>query len=154
MKQLKFPSCDFSIKRDEDQLFIFDEVRKKWIVLTPEEWVRQHVVFYLVGQKNYPASLIAIEKSIKVNTRTKRFDIACYNSLANPIVLIECKAPDVSIDRSTMEQALRYNSKIQAPCIVLTNGLDLVCALIDFNTKKVSYISDIPDFNSSKIRPL
>jgi len=146
LKQLNFPSCDFSIKRDDHQLFIFDEVRKKWIVLTPEEWVRQHVVFYLVGQKNYPASLIAIEKSIKVNTRIKRFDIACYNTEANPIVLIECKAPEIKINRSTMEQALRYNSQIQAPCIVLTNGLDLVCALIDFETKEVKYISDIPAY--------
>lgn len=148
MKQLNFPSCDFTIKRDDDQLFIFDEVRKKWIVLTPEEWVRQHVVFYLVGQKKYPASLIAIEKSIKVNTRTKRFDIACYNNKAEPVVLIECKAPEVKINQSTMDQALRYNSKIQAPCIVLTNGLDLVCAMIDFESKKVSYVTDIPSYLS------
>jgi hypothetical protein len=146
LQELNFPKYNFDIKREENQLFVFDEIRKKWIVLTPEEWVRQHVIFYLVDQKKFPASLIAVEKAIKVNQRLKRFDLVCYDNQARPVILVECKAPEIKISVQTMAQALRYNSQIQAEYVVLTNGLDLVCAQIDHVKKEVNYLQDLPEY--------
>ena len=146
MRQLNFPAYQFNIKKEGEQVFIFDEIRKKWIVLTPEEWVRQHVVFYLVGEKGYKAGLIGIEKSLKYNGLTKRFDIVCYNKNAKPLLIVECKAPEVAITESTLDQALRYNSEIQAEYIVLSNGLQTIIAKVDFEKKGLTYLKEIPEF--------
>ena len=132
MQDLKFPSCQFNIKREADQVYIFDEVRKKWLVLTPEEWVRQHVVFYLVGEKGYLPGLIGIEKTIKVNQRNQRFDLVCFDNDAKPLLIVECKAPEVSITQATLEQTLRYNSEVQAKYLMLTNGLEIVVGRINY----------------------
>ena len=147
MRELNFPTYDFKVKRDGDKLQIFDRIRKKWFILQPEEWVRQHVIWFLIEEKKYPESLIAIEKSLKVNQLTKRFDIVLYNTNATPIMIIECKAPEIKIDDKTLHQALRYNSVIKAPYLLLTNGIDSCCGKINFTNASFSYLNDIPHFD-------
>lgn len=150
MRELNFPTYDFKVKREADKLQIFDRIRKKWIILLPEEWVRQHVIWFLIEEKKYPESLIAVEKSLKINQLTKRYDIVLYNKSAKPIMTIECKAPEVKIDEKTLEQALRYNSVIKAPYILLTNGLDTYCGKINFSNASFSYLNDIPTYTEIK----
>ena len=102
---------------------IFDFIRKKWLVLTPEEWVRQHVLNYLVNRKKFPASSIAIEKELKLNDLKKRYDIVVYNRDLKPYLIVECKAPYVRLDGPVIEQALRYNLIIRSPILMVTNGI-------------------------------
>jgi len=147
MRELNFPKYKFKVKRDADKLQIFDRIRKKWYVLQPEEWVRQHVIWFLIEEKKYPESLISVEKSLKVNQLTKRFDIVLYNANASPIMIIECKAPEIKIDEKTLHQALRYNSVIRAPYLLLTNGIDSFCGKINFSNASFSYLNDIPSYS-------
>ena len=146
MQQLNLPAQDFSIKREQDKLYIFDSFRKKWIVLTPEEWVRQHILMFLIKDKGYPKSLIAIEKLVKVNGLSQRFDAVLFDSSAKPIAVIECKAPSIKITSATLAQAVRYNSTIKAPYLILTNGLDTFCGKIDLINNNFSYLKDIPNY--------
>lgn len=150
MQKLNFPQYEFDVRREDDQLFILDQIRKKWVVLTPEEWVRQHTIYYLVGQKKYPAGLIGVEKSIKVNKMNKRFDLVCYNQNTQPVLLVECKAPEVEITQTVLDQALRYNSQLQVNYLLLTNGITHVIAFIDYENKKLEYLNDIPAFDKLK----
>lgn len=150
MQKLNFPQYQFEIKREEDQLLVLDQIRKKWVVLTPEEWVRQHVIYFLVGEKKYPAGLMGVEKTVKVNKMNKRFDLVCYNQEAKPVLLVECKAPEVEITQATLDQALRYNSQLQVNYLLLTNGIMHVIAYIDYENKKLEYLKDIPSFESVK----
>jgi len=108
-------------------MLIFDFIRKKWLVLTPEEWVRQHTLNYLVTEKKFPASSISIEKELILNDIKKRYDIVVYNRDLKPYLIIECKAPYIELDRLVVEQALRYNLTIKAELLMITNGIsDLV----------------------------
>jgi hypothetical protein len=150
MQELNLPSYPFKVKRDADILQIFDIIRKKWVVLQPEEWVRQHVVWYLTEEKGYPASLIAVEKSLLVNKLQKRFDIVLHNNLGKPLIIVECKAPEIQIGEDALHQALRYNSIIQAPYILITNGLDMYCGKINFTDASFSYLKDIPFYKEIK----
>ena len=112
------------MKAEEGKEFIFDSLRKKWIVLTPEEWVRQNFVQYLLQVKNYPASLIAIEKEIKLGELKKRFDILVYDNNHQPWMMIECKAAAIKLDEKVLEQILRYNISVPVRYLVVTNGTD------------------------------
>lgn len=150
MQKLNFPQYQFDVKREDDQLFILDQIRKKWVILTPEEWVRQHTIYYLVDQKKYPAGLIGVEKSIMVNKMNKRFDLVCYNQNTKPVLLVECKAPEVEITQTVLDQALRYNSQLQVSYLLLTNGITHVIAFIDYENKKLEYLNDIPGFDQLK----
>lgn len=150
MQKLNFPQYQFDVKREEDQLFILDQIRKKWLVLTPEEWVRQHTVAFLVMEKKFPAGLMGIEKAVKINKMNKRFDVVCYNQETKPVMLVECKAPEVEITQSTLDQALRYNSQLQVEYLFLTNGITHVIAFIDYENKKLEYLDDIPSFEKVK----
>lgn len=150
MQELNLPSYPFNVKRDADVLQIFDIIRKKWVILQPEEWVRQHAVWYLIEEKGYPASLIAVEKSLLVNKLQKRFDIVLHNNFGKPLIIVECKAPEIKIGEDALYQALRYNSIIQAPYILLTNGLDMYCGKINFKDASFSYLKDIPFYQEIK----
>ena len=119
---IKYPEPGFRIKKEEGKAFIFDTLRKKWLLLTPEEWVRQNFVQYLLQIKNYPAALIAIEKEIKLGELKKRFDILVYDSKHQPWMMIECKAPEIKLDEAVLEQVLRYNISVPVKFIVITNG--------------------------------
>ncbi len=120
--KIEYPPFSPSIKTVDNTEFIFDIFRKKWLVLTPEEWVRQNFINYLVQVLHYPASLIAIEKEIKVGVMKKRFDIVVYNKLTLPFMVVECKEMEVNLTSSVLHQVLRYNTHMQAEFIVITNG--------------------------------
>lgn len=119
---INYPEPDFRIKKGDNNDFIFDPIRKKWILLTPEEWVRQNFIQFLVQVKKYPASLIAIEKEIKVGELKKRFDILVHDKNFKARMLVECKAPEITLDEKTLHQALRYSIAVPASLIVITNG--------------------------------
>ncbi len=123
MQKLNFPTYPFKISRREEGDFIFDIIRKKVILLTPEEWVRQHIIHYLHKDLGYPKGLIRVESGVKYNTRVKRSDVVIYNNSGAPAMLIECKAPNVKINQSTLEQVAMYNRTLNASVIILTNGL-------------------------------
>jgi type I site-specific restriction endonuclease len=130
--QLNFPSYDFKIERQGESLKIFDAFRKKWVVLTPEEWVRQHVLSYLVQTKKYAAGLLAVERSLTYNTRKKRFDILVFDKQAKPFMLVECKAPEVKLSEETLIQICTYNTVFKVPFLFISNGfLHLLYALND-----------------------
>ena len=115
------------LKKRGDQTLIFDFIRKKWLVLTPEEWVRQHVLNHLVTDKKFSASSISVEKELALNDIKKRYDIVVYNRELKPFLIIECKAPYITLDKTVVEQALRYNLTIKAELLMITNGVsDLV----------------------------
>jgi len=122
MIKIEYPPYQPKIKAEAGKEFIFDEVRKKWVMLTPEEWVRQNFLQYLVQVKRYPASLIAVEKEIELAELKKRFDIVVYDSRHQPFMIVECKEMSVSLDKKVLDQVLRYNISLQVPNLVITNG--------------------------------
>ncbi len=138
---LKYPLFNTKLKKQKNQTFIFDEVRKKWLLLTPEEWVRQHLIHYLILEKKYPISFISIEKEIILNDLKKRYDIVIYNKQLIPVVVIECKAPYIELDKNVVEQALRYNLIVKAKYLMISNGVSDVT----FNSLNQAVI--LPDYN-------
>lgn len=147
MQQLNLPTYPFKIKSSENKYFIFDIVRKKYVVLTPEEWVRQHTVHYLISAKNYPISLIAIEKKVTVNKLTKRTDILVFNNQGNPHIIVECKAPSIKISQDSFDQIARYNLKLAADYLIVTNGLTHFYAVVDAENECYIFLETIPDYN-------
>ena len=129
--------------------YLFDELRKKWILSTSEELVRQQFWKYLNKVKKYPKSLIAIERKIEINGLNKRFDLLVFDKLGKPNIIVECKSPKVKIDQKTLDQVLSYQNKLAANFIVLTNGLKTYCIEINLKLKNVSYIKEIPEFSIS-----
>ncbi len=119
---INYPEPAFRMKKENDKEFIFDVLRKKWIGLTPEEWVRQNFVQYLLQEKRYPATLVAIEKEIRLGELKKRFDVLVYNGRHEPWMMIECKAADIPLDDSVLQQILRYNISVPVPFTIITNG--------------------------------
>lgn len=122
MITITYPQPDFRIKKEAGNEFIFDSLRKKWVALTPEEWVRQNFIQYLIKEKKIPASLIAVEKEIKLGEMKKRFDILVYDNDHQPWMMIECKAAEIKLDDAVLQQALRYNISVPVNYIVITNG--------------------------------
>lgn len=121
MLQIEYPAFPFRLKEETGKEFIFDEIRKKWVRLTPEEWVRQNFIQYLLQKKNYPASIIAVEKEISLGDLKKRCDIVVYKSHV-PWMIIECKEQGVVLNDTVLQQALRYNISLQVAVLVVTNG--------------------------------
>lgn len=122
MIAIHYPEFDFKIKNEGSGKLIFDRLRKKWIVLTPEEWVRQNFVEYLLTVKKFPAALIAIEKEIQLGELKKRFDLLVYDPDHKPWMLIECKAMDVKLDDAVLEQVIRYHGAVPVAYLIITNG--------------------------------
>lgn len=128
---LKYPPFDVRLKKQGGQTYIFDFVRKKWLVLTPEEWVRQHLLNYLITEKKFPLSIISIEKELILNDLKKRYDVVVYDHQLKPRLIVECKAPYIALDKAVVSQALHYNLTIKAEFLMISNGVsDLV-----FNSK-------------------
>lgn len=148
MQKLNLPNYQFRIKSNENKLFIFDFIRKKEVVLTPEEWVRQHFLMYLVTEKKYPASLIAVEKKLTINTLTKRTDIVVYNTDGKPAIIVECKAPNVNITQQVFDQIARYNLKLTAQYLIVTNGLHHFYCQIDAENETYLFLEDIPNWTN------
>ena len=146
MQQLDFSSYTFRFKNSENKVSIFDEIRKKFIILTPEEWVRQHVVRFLLEEKKYPKSLINVEKVLKVNGLRKRYDVVVFNSDGSIAVLIECKAPQITIAQDTFDQIARYNMTMKAEYLMVTNGMNHYFCQMDFENEKYQFLSELPEY--------
>ncbi len=144
MQALNFPEFSFRFKSNENKVSIFDEIRKKFIVLQPEEWVRQHCIQYLIQEKNYPRSLINVEKELKVNDLSKRYDIVVYNSDGSIHLIVECKAYDVSINQSTFDQIAQYNMTLNASYLMVTNGINHYYCVMDHENKRYNFLRDLP----------
>jgi len=141
--RLKYPPYSPRLRQVSGKTQIFDFIRKKWLVLSPEEWVRQHLLNYLVNELKYPATVISVEKEIALNSIKKRYDVVVYKNNA-PFLIAECKAPYIELDTTTVEQALRYNLVLAAPYVLLTNGIaDAV-----FNT--LGKAVQLPAYNSNQ----
>ena len=124
MIELNFPSYPFRISREGDQHRIFDPVRRKFVALTLEEWVRQHVIRFLIDERSVPASLISVEGSLKVYRTPRRYDVAVFNREGKPMLVVECKAPSVKLSQETVDQVVRYNMALKAGYLMVTNGLE------------------------------
>jgi hypothetical protein len=140
MQKLNLPNYKFRLKSSENKTLIFDNLRKKYMVLTPEEWVRQHFVQFLIEEKKYPASLIALEKQLTLNNRKKRTDILVFNKEGNHDIIVECKAPKIKITQATFDQIARYNLKLKANFLVVTNGLDHFYCKMDFENEAYIFL--------------
>jgi type I site-specific restriction endonuclease len=148
MLQLNLPSYSFRIKIQNDKQFIFDNQRKKFVTLTPEEWVRQNFIRFLIEEKDYPASFIAVEKLVEVNGMRKRCDAIVYNSNFEPIMIVEFKAPQVSLIQKTFDQAAIYNSKLKVNYLIISNGLDHFSCMVDTENCRYNFLQTIPSYNS------
>jgi hypothetical protein len=143
---LQLPPYPFKISEQNGLLTLFDVIRKKEIVLTPEEWVRQHFVQYLINQKQYPKTLIKLEGGHKLHGMPKRSDIVVFNTTGQKILLVECKAPSVPIDQKTFEQIARYNMVHKVNLLAVTNGLQHYYCRIDFETRNYKFIEELPGY--------
>lgn len=147
MQELNFPKFSFRFKNSENKVSIFDTIRKKFVILQPEEWVRQHCVHYLITEKGYPKSLINIEKELKVNQLKKRYDIVIYNTDGSIHLIVECKAPKIEIKQDTFDQIARYNLELNATYLMVTNGINHYYCQMDFENEKYNFLKDIPGFS-------
>lgn len=144
---IQFNQYNFRIEEREGAQCIFDEVRRKWVVLTPEEWVRQHILHYLIRQKGYPKSLIAVERGIELNGLQKRCDVVVFNTDGKPVMIVECKAPDEVVNQKVFEQIARYNLKLRVKYLWVTNGsYNFCCKLSD----TIILLEEIPTWEEVK----
>jgi type I site-specific restriction endonuclease len=146
--ELNFPPYPFRLRLQDGKHEIFDEIRKKWLLITPEEWVRQHAAKWLSSDKSYPASLLAIEKTIRVNGLSKRCDIVAYGKDAKPLLVVECKAPGVQITQQVFDQAARYNMTLQVPLFLLTNGRTHFCCQVNHVKQEYVFLKELPVFET------
>jgi len=146
MKKLNLPEYDFQQRSEEGKQFILDPFRKRYVLLTPEEEVRQRFARYLVEDRGYPASLIQTEYTLNLNGMVRRCDILVDKPAGTPYVLVECKAPSVKIVQDTFDQAARYNMVFRVSYLMVTNGLKHYCCTLDFDTRSVKYLESIPAY--------
>lgn len=146
MQVLNLPTYTFKLKSNEKQTLIFDILRKKYFVLTPEEWVRQHIVQYLLNEKKYPSTLIALEKQLTVNNQKKRTDILVFNQMGLPHLIVECKAPHIPITQDTFDQIARYNLKLNASYLMVSNGLTHYFCKMDFEKESYVFLAELPAY--------
>ena len=140
---LNLPELDVKLKGDQ----IWDPLRKKYLKCTPEEWVRQHFLQYLVQYKNYPIGRMVSEHTVNYSGMNKRCDLALFNKELSVDVIVECKAPDIKLTEDTFYQIAKYTSTLQAPFLILTNGLEHYCAFVDVHNKEMRFLKEIPDYN-------
>lgn len=143
--ELNLPQADLRLKDEGQSKQIFDSVRKRFVALTPEEWVRQHFIHFMINEKKYPASLMGVEMLVRMNELSQRADIVVYQRDGKPWLIVECKAPQITINQDTFYQAARYNITLQVPYIVITNGIEHYC--LHFNGKNFDYLEDLPAFD-------
>ena len=146
MPQLNLPNVVLKTKLVKETTQVFDAVRKKYLVLTPEEWVRQHFVHYLNQEKNYPLGLMGVEKMVKYNEQSTRADIVLYTNEGKPNMIVECKAPKVKITQDVFNQIAKYNFKLRVDLLVVTNGMQHFCCAMDYENNKITFLEEIPHF--------
>ena len=146
-------SIDLNLLKYQSQLQLrkdkklFDPIRKKWIVITPEELVRQMLLLYMMEEKDFPKNKINVEKQVLINGQPKRFDILVYSKETQPILLVECKAPNVPIDEMVLDQIARYNMVLKVNYLIMTNGIDTFCCQVDYEKETFEILNEIPNFN-------
>lgn len=148
MFQQQLHEYNLKIEKQNDTLFVYDSVRRKKVVLTPEEWVRQQFLQFLIQDKGMPVSLIAIEKKLVLHKLTKRADIVVFDSRAKPKIVVECKSPSVAITQAVFDQAAHYNVIYKAEFLVVTNGTQYFCSKLNFENNSFIFVNDIPHFNT------
>jgi len=146
LPKLNLPNAALKTKLVEGTTQVFDAVRKKYLILTPEEWVRQHFIHYLNKEKNYPFGLMGVEKMVKYNSLKTRADIVLYTADGKPNVIVECKAPNVKITQDAFNQIAKYNYKLRVKYLVVTNGLQHFCCEMDYENNKITFLEEIPEY--------
>jgi len=146
LPQLNLPIAALKTKLVEGTTQVFDQVRKKYLVLTAEEWVRQHFIHYLNHEKNYPLGLMEVEKMVKYNGLQTRADIVLYTADGEPNMIVECKAPNVKVTQDAFNQIARYNFKLQVSFLVVTNGIQHFCCQMDYENNEIKFLEEIPSY--------
>lgn len=146
MLKLNLPPFDVNVKKIDGKLSVFDKLRRKFVALTPEEWVRQHFINYLITEKGYPESLISNEVQINLNSLKKRCDTIVYTREPSPIVVVEYKSPNVDITQDVFDQIVRYNIVLKVKYLIVSNGLNHYCCMMDYANQSFEYLSDIPAY--------
>ena len=144
--KLNFPNIDLKTKLVQGNTQVFDVVRKRYFKLTPEEWVRQHIIHYLNSYKKYPFGLMGVERMIKYNNLKTRADIVIYNTEGIAEMLVECKSPDVKITQDTFNQIAKYNFKLNVKFLLVTNGIKHFCCSMDYDQNRIEFLKEIPIF--------
>lgn len=147
MIPLNFPPADLRIRQQNDRMEVFDPLRKKFVVLTDEEWVRQNLINYLAVDKKVPMTMMASERGLLVNNMPKRFDLLVFSSIGNPIMIVECKAPHIPVNDEVFYQAARYNLTLQVKYLLITNGLEHHCLYVDYITGEIRFLEEIPVYS-------
>jgi len=147
MLQLNLPEYNFRIKKLDEKLLIFDSQRKRYVSLTPEEWVRQHFIRFLIEEKGYPAAYLAVEKQLSLNGMKKRCDAILYNEHALPILIIELKAPNVAITQTTFDQVAVYNAKLKVDFFMISNGIEHYCCKVDTLNSQYKFFPELPEYS-------
>lgn len=147
MDVLNLPQYPFKVKQKDGKKYIFDVFRKTFVVITPEEWVRQHFLMWLVNDLHYPGGLIAVETPLKYNNLKKRADALIYNKQGSPVMLVECKAPHIVVNQKTFEQAAGYMYSCKTDYMALTNGMKHYCCYIDKVSGNISFLRHMPCFD-------
>jgi len=143
---LNLPEAQLNIQQSEGKTQVFDILRKTYVALTPEEWVRQHFIHFLINYKGYPAALLGNEMAIKVGNLNKRCDTVLYGKDTKPLMIIEYKAPTVAITQKVFDQICRYNITLRVPYLIVSNGLQHYCCRIDYEKGTCSFLADVPDY--------
>jgi len=146
MIDLSFPNYEFRIKNKHNKKYIFDQIRKKFVLLTSEEWVRQNCIMFLINDKKIPKGLINVEKKIKINSLTKRYDIIVYKSNGSVFLLVECKSPDIIINQKTFNQIAIYNYEVDSDFLMVTNGIQNYYCSIDYSNQCYKFVKDFPKY--------
>ena len=147
MLPLNLPTFAVKVTEKDGKQLIFDPIRCRYVILTPEEWVRQHFVNFLITEKDYPKELIANEACIKLNKTSKRCDTIVYNKFLKPLMIVEYKSPKVKISKETFEQIIRYNMVLQVEHLIVSNGIAHYCCKIDYVTGTYNFLKSIPEYN-------
>lgn len=146
MQELNLPVYEFRIKSEGTKKYIFDSVRKRFVLLTPEEWVRQHFIRYLIEEKKYPESLMTVEKQITLNGKLFRFDLLIYSRNGQPLLIAEFKAPGIKISQDAFDQVVRYNMVLKVERVVVSNGLQHYVCEIDYDANSYKFLKEVPGF--------
>lgn len=146
MENLNLPSYDYKLRKVDEKIYIYDIIRRKYILLTPEEWVRQHFVHFLINHHQYPKSLIKLESALKYNTLLKRTDIQVFGRDGKLMMIIECKAPYIQLTESVFNQAAQYNQVLKAEYLTITNGMIYHCCKTNWDNRSLEFLKDLPLF--------
>ena len=146
MQDLNFPKFEYRLKSTENKVSIFDVIRKKFIILQPEEWVRQHCVHFLINDRNFPKSLINVEKELTLNGLKKRYDIVVFNPDGSIHLVVECKSYNINIDQSTFDQIARYNLQLDATYLMVTNGINHYYCEMDMQEERYIFLKALPKY--------